>query len=73
MRIRKERLESNIRTSQLEADMAKVISNTEDLYVEEVLLALNGLQAYWINVLRNDEIPSIEKESDEESNEGSTT
>ena len=73
MRIRKERLESNIRTSRLEADMAKVISKTEDLYVEEILLALNGLQAYWINVLRNDEIPSIEKESDEETNEGSTT
>ena len=73
MRIRKERLESNIRVSQLEADMAQVISNTDDLYVEEILLALQGLQTYWINVLRNDEIPSIEKEPDEDEHERGTT
>lgn len=73
MRIRKERLESNIRTSHLEAELAKVISKVDDIYVEEIILALQGVQSYWVNVLRNEEIPSIEKEDDEEADEGSPT
>lgn len=70
MRIRKERLESNIRTSQLESELARVVAEApEGIYVEEIILALSNLQAYWVNVLRNEEIPSVEKDEDE----GSTT
>lgn len=70
MRIRKERLESNIRTSQLESELARVVAEApEGIYVEEIILALSNLQSYWVNVLRNEEIPSVEKDEDE----GSTT
>lgn len=74
MRIRQERLDSNIRVSQLEAEFAKVIVDAPDgVYVEEIVLALLNVQNHWVNVLRNHEIPSIEKEADEEADEGSTT
>ena len=70
MRFRKERLESNIRTSQLESELARVVAEApEGIYVEEIILALSNLQSYWVNVLRNGEIACVEKDEDE----GSTT
>ena len=73
MRIRQERLDSNVRVSKMEAGISEVIMNTDDTYVEEILLALQNVQARWINMLRNEEIPSLDKEDDEEEDEGSIT
>lgn len=73
MRIRQERLDSNVRVSKLEVAIAEAIEGVDDIYVEEILLALLGIQNHWVNVLRSAEIPSIEKEADEEADEGSTT
>lgn len=69
MRIRKERVESNLRVTQLQIGISEAISSNEGIYVEEILLALQQEQSHWINILRNDEVPSIEKDDDE----GSTT
>lgn len=73
MRIRKERVESNLRVTELQIAISEAISKNEGVYVEEILLALQNEQSHWINILRNDEVPSVEKEDDEEADEGSTT
>ena len=69
MRIRKERLESNVRVSNMEVAIAEAISNQDGVYVEEIVLALQEVQSHWLNILRNDEVPSLDK-TDEEENDG---
>lgn len=72
MRIRQERLDSNVRVSSLEVAISEAVMAADGIYVEEIVLALQNVQTRWLNTLRNEEIPAVEKESNDD-NDGSTT
>lgn len=63
-RISKERQESNIRVSTLEASISRALAtNTpEELTHLEILEALGRVQARWLQVARNNETASVSKE-----------
>lgn len=65
MRIRRERLDSNIRISKLEIALSEAIDQIGDEYTYvEIITSLQNHAARWANYARNEECPSIEKEDD---------